>query len=231
MKNKTPSFRTKLWLCFVFFASVIFSILWLLQTVFLQRFCNQMLAANTRKAAEEIAACSREENITDLIDQLSQENSLLVYITDSSGTIYYHSDSYQSYYSAFENPYHSDETMGWEIGVYRNLPDGYGTFLNTILASENGTAEYETDTKYVYGTSIQLPDGQSAILYTSASLEPVRAAVSILRMQLIWVTILSLLIAFLLSWLLAKRFSIPVHQLAIQAEQLADGTSKPIEAQ
>ncbi|MGN1390221.1 MAG: sensor histidine kinase [Bulleidia sp.] len=228
--NKAPSFRTKLWLCFVLFAAFIFSILWLLQTVFLQQLYNRMLAASTRRAAQEIAASSSEETFTDLIDRLSQENSLLVYITDSSGTIYYHSDSYQSYYSdAEENPYHSDEPMGWQIGIYRNLPDGYDTFLDTILASEDGTAEYETDTKYIFGSVIRLSDGQPAILYASASLEPVGAAVSILKIQLIWVTGLSLLIAFLLSWFLAKRFSKPVHQLVLQAEQLADGTSRPIE--
>ena len=53
--NKARPFRTRLWLYFILFAAVIFSLLWILQTVFLQNFYNGMLAKNTCAAAEEIA--------------------------------------------------------------------------------------------------------------------------------------------------------------------------------
>ena len=38
--SKTKTFRTKLWIYFIIFAAVIFALLWLFQTVFLQNFYN-----------------------------------------------------------------------------------------------------------------------------------------------------------------------------------------------
>ena len=53
----------------MFFTAVIFTVLWLLQTVFLQRFYNGMVIRNTQSAAEKIAAqCSRDD-ITEQIDE------------------------------------------------------------------------------------------------------------------------------------------------------------------
>jgi len=91
--SKTKSFRTKLWLYFILFAAIVFGLLWILQTVFLQSFYNGMLIKNTCSAAEEIADSVDSPDFTDRIDELSADNSLLVFVTDTSGTILYSSDS------------------------------------------------------------------------------------------------------------------------------------------
>lgn len=75
--HKTKTFRTKLWLCFVLFAGVIFGLLWLMQAVFLQTFYNGMLEKNTRQAARKIVSAAGSAELTDLIDTLSNENSCL----------------------------------------------------------------------------------------------------------------------------------------------------------
>ena len=136
--NKTKSFRNKLWIYFVIFAAIIFGLLWLLQTVFLQSLYNGMLIDNTRKAANEITGQSKSEGLTEIIDKLSLDNSLLVFVTDTDGTILYSSDSYKSYYHSSNhgggenNPYRQDETLNWQTGNYRNLPDGYRDFLSAL---------------------------------------------------------------------------------------------------
>lgn len=227
--SKTKSFRTKLWLYFILFAAFIFAILWILQTVFLQSFYNGMLAENTRAAAEEISVSSKDENFTSVIDALSADNSLLVFVTDKEGTIIYSSDSYKSYYHSQEdysggedNPYHKGEEMNWQIGNYRNLPDGYDEFLSALSRSENGTVEYKTDSQYVCGRYIETADGKQMVLYVSAALGAVGATASIIRIQLLWVTALSLVLAFLIAWFLARKFAVPVGQLYNQAKMLAD---------
>ena len=62
MKSKTVSFRTKLWLYFVLFAAVIFSLLWIMQTVGLQRFYDGMMKNNIRNAAKTIIAAAQSED-------------------------------------------------------------------------------------------------------------------------------------------------------------------------
>lgn len=254
------------------FAAVIFSMLWALQTVFLQRFYNGMLVKNTRAAAEEIAAAAGEADFTEVIDRLSVENSLLVYVTDQEGTIIYNSDSYSSYYkSKYEevpnsdeqsdqdensdygwkqesddesddsgdhgygyqdhengNPYTTGEEMSWQQASYRSLPDGYEEFLAQLAAEPEGKIEYSTVSRYVYGTYIEPADGETAVLYTSVTLGAVGATASIIRTQLLWVTMLSLVIAFVIAWFIARRFSVPVDQLSVQAKMLAEEKYEPV---
>lgn len=263
MMSKAGSFRTKVFLYFVLFTAVVFSLLWVLQTVFLQRFYNEMLVKNTRAAAEEIAASSGEADFEEVIDKLSAENSLLVYVTDEEGNIIYHSDSYSSYYNSDQrknaereesensneeetaagedkdtggdyqnhengNPYKKGEEMSWQQASYRSLPDGYEEFLEKLASASCGKIEYSSDSQYVYGTYIDLADGERAVLYTSVTLGAVGAAASIIRTQLLWVTLLSILIAFVIAWFIAKRFSVPVGQLAAQAGMLAEEKYVPV---
>ena len=220
--------RARLWLAFAAFAAVIFVLLWLLQTVFLQSFYDSMLIRSTRSAAKEIAAVSQDETFPGVIDRLSRDNALLVFVTDPDGTILYSSDAYKSYYRAAQenqgdgnNPYHKNETMNWQIGSYRNLPDGYDAFLTSLAQSPSGETELRTDGQYVYGAYIDTSNGSRAVLYVSVTLGTVSATVSILRVQLLWVTALSLGLAFALAWLLAKRFAVPVTQLSRKAKALA----------
>lgn len=232
--SKTKSFRTKLWLYFILFAAIVFGLLWILQTVFLQSFYNGMLIKNTCSAAEEIADSVDSPDFTDRIDELSADNSLLVFVTDTSGTILYSSDSYKSYYHVSEdygggddNPYHRDEEMNWQVGNYRNLPDGYGEFLSSLSQSENGFIEIKTDSQYICGRYIETNEENQEVLYVSAALGAVGATAAIIRVQLLWVTALSLVIAFVIAWFLARRFAVPVGQLSDQAKMLADEYYEP----
>ena len=233
--SKSRSFRSKLWMYFVLFTAIIFSLLWVLQTVFLQSFYNTMLENKTRAAAEKMVSSSSDADFTTVIDDLSADNTLLVFVTDTEGTILYSSDSYKSYYRSYgsndggeNNPYRKGEEMNWQVGNYRNLPDSYDEFLVSLLSSENGITQYKTDSQYIYGTFIELDGAEKAVLYVSAALGAVGAAASIIRIQLLWVTILSLLIAFLVAWFLARRFSVPVDQLSTQAKMLATDQYEPL---
>ena len=155
-------------------------------------------------------------------------------MTDTDGTILYSSDSYKSYYHSYEqdggetNPYMQGETMSYQNAAYRNLPDGYDTFLSALRESDTGSTELKTDTQYVYGAYMDLKDGTKAVLYVSTVLGSVGAAASLIRTQLLWVTVLSLMIAFVIAWFLAERFSVPIAQLSQQAKMLANDSYTPL---
>ena len=79
----------------MFFTVVIFTVLWLLQTVFLQKFYNGMIIRNTVKVADKISSESQSSDITSYIDDVSRSNSILVFVTDTDGNIIYSSDEYK----------------------------------------------------------------------------------------------------------------------------------------
>ena len=223
--NRKIKFRTKLCLYFLLFTIVIFGALWLLQTVFLQNFYNYMLESRTKSAAKEIAEF---QNDFSKIDDIARENSLLIYLTDKSGNILYSTDEYKSDHQYSEqdhsyqnvdneNPYHRGEELNYQKAVYRSLPDDYSNFL-TALENGNGITEYKTDTLYVYGEYLN----ENKVLYVSVTLDAVGAAASIIRIQLLWVSVLSIVIAVALAYIISKRFSKPVAMLSEQAKALGD---------
>jgi len=232
LKTKPKSFKLKLWLYFVLFTAIIFSVLWLLQTVFFQSFYNAMLINNTKEAAEKIISRSGEEGINDYIDQLTHDNNILVFITDEEGKLLYSSDAFNEPHNKMRRSDGKPDkvmipentgTGEMRLDFLRMLPERYDSFLDKLKQSENGTAEYSTESLYVYGTYIEYYHQTSrAVLYVSTSIDTVGPSVTIISIQLVWVTVLSVLIGFVLSWFIARRFARPVDNLTEKAGLLGE---------
>ena len=251
--RRVKSFKLKLWLYFVLFTAIVFSVLWLLQTVFLQSFYNAMLIHNTKSAARQIIDNSSQPNINQLIDSLTHDNAFLVYITDAQGNIYYSADEYREEHNRLrplpdrnieqdkgDVSFSSDKTEDGltdalptegklpndfkgdhRFGGYRPLPAQYSSFLQNLANSESGVVEYSTGSLYVYGTYINYyGEDEPLVLYISVTIDTVGPSVTILSIMLVWVTVLSILIGFVLSWFIAKRFARPVDDLTHKAKHL-----------
>ena len=238
---KFKSFGVKLWIYFAFFTAVMFCILWLLQTVFLQSFYNSMAVKNVEKAANSISVELNNDNIYDFIDNLAYNNSLLIFLTNESGKAIYNTDSYTNLYKEHkphysennsDNPYYnSSEVKSWQIGAMRNLPNDYASFLQKL--SDNGNSvgyKTENGSAYIYGmllseewsASNNIGSGKT-ILYISSALEAVGGTVGILRIQLIWTTIISLIVGIIIAYFASRRFSVPVASISAQAKRMANG--------
>ena len=231
--RKRRSFGVKLWLWFVLFSAVISLVLWLLQTVFLQSFYNGMAIRGAEKAAEKIAEHTADADLYDVIDQAAAENSLLVFVTDAGGNVLYSSDEYKRLYGNAEQEEHrngnpwlaSDAVINWEKGALRNLPYSYGSLLAKLKESGTDSAGFVTEDNEAYVTGRALADG--TVLYISMPLGTVGGTVRILRLQLVWVSVLSLILGFFLAWVISKRFEKPIAEIADSAKEIAGGNFHP----
>ena len=231
--KKRKSFGVKLWLWFILFSAVIFLVLWLLQTVFLQNFYNDMAIRGAEKAAEKIEERSADSDFYDVIDEMAEENSLLVFVTDTEGNILYSADEYKRLYGETEleehrneNPYFSsDEIMNWEKGALRNLPYSYESLIGKLKEVGTNSVGFVTEDNAAYVTGCVLPNGK--ILYISMPLGTVGGTVRILRLQLVWVSVLSLILGFVLAWVISKRFEKPIDKIADSAKEIAVGNFHP----
>ena len=206
----------------MFFTAVIFTVLWLLQTVFLQRFYDSMIMKNTVSAAERIVAQTDNSRLADHIDAVSRENSIVVYVTDTAGKLLYSSDEFRKMQ---RKP--NDRDVPPPKGIkgdrphYRELPENYDEFLQALRASEDGTAELRSVELYVYGRYMMF-NGEEAVLYLGATLGAVGSAARIIRTQLLWVTLLSVAVGLVLAWFLSRSFAKPIAQLNEKAHMLGE---------
>ncbi len=124
-------------------------------------------------------------------------------------------------YSGSEASRHYDDVSRPPMpSEYRSLPEGYGEFLTALESSDSGIYENTTDGLYTYGRYIYPDDEECCVLYISTTLDAVGPAVDIIRIQLIWVTIISLAMGFVLAWFIARGFARPVAKLTKKAEHI-----------
>ncbi|ADU22041.1 sensor histidine kinase [Ruminococcus albus] len=223
MKYKARTFRKKLLGYFMLFTAVIFTVLWLLQTVFLQSFYNGMIIRNTISAANKIIAF--DSDITEKLDEISRDNSLLVYVTDTDGNILYSADEYKKGHHGSDENDGFAQMKGHKYGRfhYRELPDNFDEFRKDLYDSENGEAELKTEQMYFYGKYIDY-NGDKAILYLGTNLNPIGSAARIIRIQLLIVTFLSVAVGFVLALFISKSFSRPISQLNDKAHTLGENS-------
>jgi len=207
----------------MFFTVVIFTVLWLLQTVFLQKFYNGMIIKNTVKVADKISEESRNSDITSYIDDVSRSNTILVFVTDTAGNLLYSSDEYKKGHKFRSDRMEMADDHIERYDHYRELPVNYDEFLSAVNSSDSGEAVINNDDSYVYGRLIDYYGyNDKAVLYLSTPLNAVGSTARIIRIQLIWVTLLSIIIAFVLALFMSKSFSKPVAQLNEKAHKLGE---------
>ena len=266
-KTKKRSFRFKLWTYFAVFTAVVFLLLWLLQTVFLQGFYNSMIIRNAKKAANRIAEKSNESDVSDTLLRTARKNSLLFYIVDEDGSLLNSADEFRNERDRFREgpgpwqegeipqdgePPQDDKTIpvgeppqgnGFPQGDFpgegdnpragdrnrgnnwfgRDIPLRYKSFAQEALESESGTVEYREEGLFIYGRTIEYyGHSGKAVLLTVTTIDAVGSSVHIIRVQLLWVTVLSLLLSFALSWFMARKFAGPVGVLSEKATKLGE---------
>lgn len=235
MKMRKNSLCFKLWRCFFVLLAATLLLLWLLQVVFLQSFYRAMQKRALEKAAEQIEELVQTQRGYDEIAAIAYDGSLQVILTDFEGDLLYSADEYSAAYQKHEtavspsqNPYREGETLNWQLGLYRNLPEEHSNFLRTLAASSNGCVCYALDsgtgkTDWIYGKIIETANGEALALYLHAPAEAVKSTVAILRTILLTVTALALAAGFALAYWFAQKLSRPIAELAKQAKKMSNG--------
>lgn len=171
--------------------------------------------------AEKIKEDYLKEDAVSRIEETAFKNSLLIMITDASGNIIFSSD---------EHGFGIQENIrpGINAGNFPNnprpLPRDYPEFLEKILSGEEKYITYKV-TQFGFGGQTLIYGSKIGedILYISTPLDPVNATTSILRTQLLYVTILALLLGFVIAYFISKKLSKPISQITRSAAELAAG--------
>lgn len=181
---------------------------------------SQMICKNfyNPEAMEEIETMAKEKNVT-------------VIVTDLYGQIYYISDMGKTQgFSTIEGVRYylllkEAQKNGGEV-LYEGLPDN---------------KKMEMDDRYFPGKPYKVRTKDDSVTYTKiiqgernyglfviGNIAPVEATVSTIRMELLYVTVIMLIIAFLLSFYIARKVAGPIIKINAQAKLLAKNYNEEI---
>lgn len=211
------SLRSYVWMYFIFFTVFILILIWLFQYVFLESYYQSAKVRDITNAANQIIQAYGTDEQDSVNRSLAFDNGLCIVITDEMG-----------------NPEVIENNMGAFSHLNREMNKGYGIFffqmisdltqsdksyITKIVQSENFKSK-----EIFYCTSIYTEDSDTqAYLFIESSVEPIDSTVSIIREQLIYITIILFELAFIVTMFISKRLSRPIVDITETAKKFGEG--------
>lgn len=189
--------------------SVMLAVLWLFQVVFLEDFYSTRQIGLMQDKISEIAAQIGEKGIDDQklqaeMSEFSEVYNLVIGVFDSSGV------------SVFEAG--GESSTGTQNFFDKHIMEVVTEALSgsTVNRTEEQT---RTGGRFLF---LAAPAGSGA-LAAAVPLAPVSDTVSILKVQLLYITVILLVVSFILSYILSGRFVKPILRITYAARKMAKG--------
>lgn len=219
LKNKF-GVKLKMWEYFCLFAVYLLLLIWLLQVVFLQYYYTGAMARQTLGDARSLVKMYNKGTLTEsVIREKAYENNIFIIITDSDGKIVV-----------------ANDIMG-QIGDKRlnNLND-YISLLGNVREQVDTSSKKEfyrriesdgsDKTAFLFAAYSDKGNIEGgAYIYVIAQLEPINSVIYVLYRQFAIISALALIFAACFSYLIARKFSLPVEKLTASAKELALGNT------
>ncbi len=230
VKFDKNSISFKLWLYFVAFAVFLLGLLWCLQIIFLKAYYQEMKIAETKRAAQTIKESYGSDDFLDIVKALSENNDMYIQIETDDVVLFTPGDESartpRFMYLPEMGKVREALISGEEDSASLLISDsGLGAVKPPKKPDEKGDEKAEESGRQTLAYAAYLNKGgeNQAILYIFAPLFPVDSTVGILANQLIYVTVISLSLAFLLSFYLSRYIAKPIKKVNASARQLASG--------
>jgi len=171
-----------------------------------------MKIQETQRTAQIIQREFGNENFVDTVMQLSVTNDMYIHIETFAGGVVF---SPQTEYR--HRPHYA--YMSEMIEIRRKLIESGEPQISVILPEPRTDTNILAFAKHIHTDT----HANVAILYIFTPLYPVASTVSILRTQLLYITIISLLLAFAISFYLSRRITRPIRGITSSARKFAEG--------
>ena len=206
MWKMKSSINHKILTSFLLFTILILGILWFFQFLFLNSFYKDQKINDIKSVVEKI---KKNQTINE-INEVALDKSICVEIANKNYDVIY-----------------SSRYFGKGCISGNDLTNSYKfDFISNNKEEETYEMIHE---KYksktlVYGVKLD----NNNIAFLSTSLEPTKGIISLIRKQLIVITIISLLLSYLLAILISNHISKPIKEINNEAKNLANGNYNPI---
>ena len=206
------SVKFRLWIYFVSFGVGVVLLIWFLQIFFLNNSYEFMKTEEVNKIASSIARSYQEkdENLTSNIQELSISNDFYVVMESNSGYLFFAPEA-ESRLPVYTYMAHAPKLRSLLENSHQKP---------VSFKIDSGLEKYST---LAYGCVLDDTPDEEIYLYIFSPLYPVSSTVNILKNQLIYVTVITLLLAFILAIYLAVRISKPLKSMTATAKEMGKG--------
>jgi len=201
--------RLKIWLYFVAFTLIVFVLMWIFQVYSLENFYERMKISDIKNASEKLVEEYGSDNYEKLLSKIAEENDVCIEIVDK-----------------YSRRMYTCEVMG--ICLIHGRNNLISAYIPKIRESDDGEIYYKTQSpdgteSLLYGCSIGSKKNPDAYIFLNSKLVPVGSTASIIKRQLMMITCILVVIAFIVSLFVSEKIANPISKITKSAERLAVG--------
>ncbi|MBQ1432345.1 MAG: HAMP domain-containing histidine kinase [Ruminococcus sp.] len=209
--------QTYVWIYCMVLTVLILITIWLCQYVFLYNYYQSAKISSISHEADRIITAYGTPDEEIVNRTVAYENNMCIIITDSEG-----------------NPVVRENNLGSFSKLNNDIENNYSMYIYEIKSElqKSGNVNYTTtfsnkdpDVKeMIYCQKIYKDDTPSqAYLFIECTVEPMDSTVSIIREQLIYITIILFELAFIVTMFITMRVSRPIVQITKTAKRFGEG--------
>ena len=231
---------------FLLFGAIILIVLWVFQSFFLKPYYTNSKTNRVQQGATRISqSIEQNKNIWTTIDNVASDNSLSVYVYDSSSGL-----MKMLYQCTYDIPANELVIEEHEIyAYYRNAKNNNGSYmtidtisvadvarrkLDMLRSAFSGATDDSANTEIHYRSQsdvssesvicsnvITRDDGSERFLLITSSLTPLSNTLEIMRGQLVWVSFAFVVMSVIFSLYASRRIAKPISKTNTSAKELA----------
>lgn len=201
---KLDNLKNKIWLYFTFFSVFILAGLWLFQVIFFNAYYEYQKSLQLTRIANKIEASYNTNTFEATLDEVAFQNDVCIEVI--SGELVRYS------------------SMSLSKGCLDNNTEAY-TYKKTFTESGIARKKYTiVNSRFKNKTLIYAMHLEEDVyIFINASIEPLESTTKILASQLVYATIIVLLLSFFLAYFVSKKVSSPIVKLKDAALEMSKG--------
>mgnify|MGYP002732377512 CR=1 FL=1 len=229
------SIRSRIFVYFLLFTALLLVLLWLFQIVLLDDFYRHLKTNMLTSSAETLIANIDNEDLQTLSDRLSQQNDICILGVDEQIEAVISSEStpqciihhisnreIRRFIQALKDSGESSCFVEFPMMGFRDSKYDAKSFAGRVPPQDDGRTK-----SMLYVKAAQRADGATVYLLLNAQITPVNATVQTLRDQLLYITLILVVLSFLLSYLLSRRITRPIVDTNEAAKALSHAEFTP----
>lgn len=208
------SIKFRLWLCFMLVVIMILSLIWGLQIFFLNHSYEAMKIEEVSKVATALygAYIRNDTELTASIQELYVRNDMYV-LMESGGTLLLFTPEQETSAPVYR---YQNQIPKLREALHHEKEAGNAVHFEF-------STNFEEFSTLAYGRFLDKTPGREVYLYIFSPLYPVDSTVNILKNQLMSVTVISLIIAFIMAMFFSVRISRPIKNITTTARRMGKG--------
>ncbi len=207
MKNnlKKNSLTVQIWTYLLLFSVIILAFLWFFQVIFLKTYYKSVKKREIKQVARTLIKNKENQNLPEMIDNIAYDKSICLEIIDHTLLSL-------------------EATSILSSGCLINYQKDFSYKKDFILSNQKDKTYYFQNPRFkndilVYAVKLD----KNIYAFINTSLDPIDSTTSILKNQLIYVTILVLILEIVITYFISRHISNPIIRINQAAKKMASG--------